>query len=151
MGEPRRIADQLRRSVNGVAWHGPSLLEILGDVTADDARARPVASVHSIAEIVAHVTAWMVAAHRGLDGDVVLLQGDADWPTPGEWSVTLSAMRETAMHLAARVEPLTDDDLKVNVRTADAEYSRYFLLHGVIQHNLYHAGQLALLKKALRS
>jgi uncharacterized damage-inducible protein DinB len=151
VSEPRRIADQLRRSVSGVAWHGPSLLEILGDVTADEAHARPVESVHSIAEIVAHVSAWMWAAHRGLDGDVVSLQGDADWPTPGEWGVTTAAMRETAMHLAARVEALADDELKVKVKSTDAEYSRYFLLHGVIQHNLYHAGQLALLKKASRS
>ena len=149
--ESRRIADQLRRSLQGVAWHGPSLLEILDDVSADEAAARPLPAAHSIGEIVAHVTAWLGAAERGLDDKVVSLQGDADWPVPGDWDASLQSLRQAIASLSARIEAMSDDDLRQKVRSSDNEYSRYFLLHGVTQHNLYHAGQLALLKKAVRA
>jgi uncharacterized damage-inducible protein DinB len=149
--ESKRIGHQLRASLKGPAWHGPSLLELVADVSADEARARPLTSAHSIAEIVVHVTAWVNAALRGLDSDAVLVDGAADWPSPGDWTRDVSNLREAVGALAARVDALGDDDLKRKVRSADSEYSRYVLLHGVTQHNLYHAGQIALLRKALKS
>ena len=150
MSEVRRVADQLRRSWKGPAWHGPSLLALLEDVTADEATRRPVASAHSIAELVEHITAWLRAADRGLDDHLIQLDSEADWPAPGEWRASLQALETAIEHLAVRIEDMTDEDLKRKVRGTEGEYSRYFLFHGVTQHNLYHAGQLALLKKALR-
>jgi uncharacterized damage-inducible protein DinB len=148
--EAKRIAHQLRASLKGPAWHGPSLLDILGDVSAEEARARPLATAHSMAELVVHVTAWVDAARRGLDSELVSLDGAADWPQPGEWSEDLSRLRDAVGALASRVETMTDEDLRQKVRSADSEYSRYVLLHGVTQHNLYHAGQMALLRKAVK-
>src|SRR5690349_15186033 len=54
-----RSADQLASTINGEAWYGDSLREILAGVTAERARARPVPDGHSIWEIVAHLTAWI--------------------------------------------------------------------------------------------
>jgi uncharacterized damage-inducible protein DinB len=150
MSETRRIAGQLRRSLTGPAWHGPSLLEILSDVSADEASARPLAAAHSIGELVTHVTAWINEAHDRLDGPVVELHGEADWPPPRDWKDDVAALSQSASRLASRIEAMADDDLKLKLRSAGQEYPRYVLLHGVIQHNLYHAGQMALLKKALR-
>jgi hypothetical protein len=47
--------------------------------------------------------------------------------------------------LAAAIEQL--DDARLEERAPGRDFSIYFLLHGVVQHNLYHAGQMALLKK----
>jgi uncharacterized damage-inducible protein DinB len=60
-------------------------------------------------------------------------------------------LREAAETLGARIRTLSEADLTtIRVRGSGQEYSAYVLLHGVVQHNLYHAGQLAMLKKAIR-
>jgi uncharacterized damage-inducible protein DinB len=154
MSEVKRIAGQLHASLAGPAWHGPSLLEILDGVTADEARRRPVAAGHSMAEIVPHITAWMSAAERRLAGEQVELEGEADWPPVTDnydWAAAVQSLREAAEALGVRIRTLSDDELgTIRVRSFGHEYSAYVLLHGVVQHNLYHAGQLALLKKAIR-
>jgi uncharacterized damage-inducible protein DinB len=154
MSEVKRIAGQLHASLHGPAWHGPSLLEILEDVTADEARRHPIAAAHSIAEIVPHIAAWMHAAERRVAGHPVELEGDADWPpvtASFDWPAALQQLREAAETLGARIRTLSDADLTtMRVRGSGQEYSAYVLLHGVVQHNLYHAGQLAMLKKAIR-
>ena len=52
------IADQLRRAFLRDAWHGPAVLELLADVDAETAAARPIPSVHSIWELVLHIAVW---------------------------------------------------------------------------------------------
>lgn len=154
LSEAERIGEQLKRSVRGMAWHGPSLLEILQDVTADEALARPVAGTHTIAELVLHVTAWLQAVERGLDTGTTQLTATEDWPAvqqPFNWAGAVDALRDASKQLGARISRLPDDAFERTVRGSDQEYSTYVLLHGVVQHNLYHAGQLMLLKKALRS
>ena len=154
MSEVKRIAGQLHASLTGPAWHGPSLLEILEGVTAEEARHHPVASAHSIAEIVLHVTAWMSAAERRLAGEPIELEGDADWPPVTDrfdWPAAVQGLRDAAETLGVRIRTLSDAELtSIRVRGSGQDYSAYVLLHGVVQHNLYHAGQLALLKKAPR-
>ena len=49
------LADQMSRAFRGKSWHGPSVLEALADVSAEDAAAYPIAGAHSIWEIVLHL------------------------------------------------------------------------------------------------
>lgn len=149
--EVRRIQDQLRRSHEGPAWHGPALREILSDVTAERAAARPVAA-HSIWEIVLHIAAWEKVARNGIIGYPVDLSDEDDWPSvedtsEGAWQVALTSLEEAHARLQEALALLTDGDLERTV--AGRSYDVYVLLHGVVQHNLYHAGQLILLKKAV--
>lgn len=58
MKETDRIRDQLERAFSGNAWHGPSVLEILENVTASQAAAHPIAGANSIWELVLHIGAW---------------------------------------------------------------------------------------------
>ena len=67
-----RIRDQLRRAHSGDAWHGPSLTELLEDVDADTASARPIAAAHSIRELVLHIVAWQKEATRRVNGAICL-------------------------------------------------------------------------------
>ena len=147
--ETARIASQLRRSYEGIAWHGPSLKEILNGVDADLASRRPFAGGHTIWELVLHVAAWATVARRALTENVyVSLEGEADWPVPkGTWPEALAHLETEQEALVEETKKLTDVRLN-EIVSAEKQYSVYFLLHGVIQHNLYHAGQMALLKKA---
>jgi len=153
MREAERIAEQLRRAHEGGAWHGPALNELLGGVTAAQAAARPVPGAHTIWELVLHVEAWERAALRRLGGDPARI-----YDTPEDWSgidaADEGAWREALARLAAtgaelRAAVLRLEDARLDEPILPEMSSRYVTLHGVVQHTLYHAGQIAVLKKAL--
>ena len=151
MGEIERITDQLRRAFEGDAWHGPSLTEVLADVTAEQAAARALPKAHRIWEIVLHIAAWERAALRMLRGEVVKLSPEEDWPavedtSESSWRLALGDLRHGHLELRSAIETLPEARLAEPV--PGREFSCYFLLHGVIQHDLYHAGQIALLRKS---
>jgi nicotinate-nucleotide pyrophosphorylase (carboxylating) len=155
MSEVSRILDQLRRAWDGEAWHGPPLWKIVHGVSAKTAAARPVAGAHSIAEIVLHISAWQEAATRRLQGQEYEPSPAENWPevtglSEPAWENTLFELRRSFEELCAVVEDFKDEQLDraVNFKSYSQHvYSYYVLLHGVVQHNLYHAGQIALLKK----
>lgn len=150
--ETKRIASQLRRSYEGIAWHGPSLRELLDGVSAEVAAAKPVPGAHSVWELVHHIEAWERMALAALQGTIYeSMTGDADWPpvretTSEAWQAALERLQSTSSKLVAAVRLM--DAAKLDELVAGKEFNYYFLLHGVVQHNLYHAGQIALLKKA---
>src|SRR5271154_6855463 len=78
--EAARIADQLRRAFDGDAWHGPALLELLKDIDAPTAAAKPLPNVHSIWELVLHIAVWDRVACRRLSGEKYQPTGDANFP-----------------------------------------------------------------------
>ncbi len=148
--EAKRIQDQLRRAFQGPAWHGQSLKELLAGIQPGEAAAKPIPGAHSIWEIVLHITAWNVAVWRRLQGDPAELAPEEDWPPVGDtgdlsWREALSLLEVAHKRLWDELDEFEDDRLKEDV--PGNSYSVYFMLHGLIQHNLYHAGQVALLKK----
>jgi uncharacterized damage-inducible protein DinB len=152
--EPPRIAEQLRRAFEGDAWHGPALLELLRDVNAATAEAKPLSDVHSIWELVLHVAAWDAAACRRLAGEKFQPQGTANFPpvpkqaTQAAWRKTVAQARRAHDVLVKTVAALPET--RLHERVPGKKYDFYFMLHGVAQHELYHAGQIAILKKAQR-
>jgi len=150
--EAARIADQLRRAFQGAAWHGPAMLELLEDVDAATAAARPLPAVHSIWELVLHVAAWDGAVLRRLGGKKAQLKGTQNFPrvpkNPSEvaWRETVADAKRTHDALVNTVAGLPDSRLRD--RVPGKRYDFYHMLHGIAQHELYHAGQIAILKKA---
>ncbi len=154
MTEVERIEDQLRRAIGGDAWHGPSVKEVLTDVTAQQATAKPVQGAHSIWELLFHMGAWEGVALQRLNGDKTPLPDDQNWPLdnpPGdrEWNAAWTSFENQNQQLRKAILQLTDDQLEGQVPGTD--HSFYHLLHGVVQHDLYHAGQIVLLKKAMQT
>ena len=147
--ETKRLASQLRRSYEGQAWHGPSLRELLNGVTSEQAAAKPVSGAHSIWELVLHITAWEREALAVIEGKKYeTLAGERDWPpVQGTWDATVEELGAVTQGMVAAVRAMPEE--KLNESAGGAEYHFYFLLHGVVQHNLYHAGQIAILKRAL--
>ena len=151
MTETHRIRNQLKRAYRGPAWHGPSLTELLAGVTPAQAAARPLAGVHSIWEIVLHVTAWRQEVRRRLDRKYTELQPEQDWPAVPEiaeasWKQTLEALEASQQDLLVAISRMEDAQLEEIL--PEAKYDYYILLHGLVQHDLYHAGQIAVLKRA---
>jgi uncharacterized damage-inducible protein DinB len=151
MNEIDRIIDQIRRAYDGDAWHGLPLRAILADVSAETASAQSIHGAHSIREIVRHITFWYDGVRRRIDGEVVEATEVEQWPgaTDGSeagWPRELTDLERAHAALVETVDKLGIDDLERSV--PGKPYNVYILLHGLVQHNLFHAGQIALLKKA---
>ena len=154
MNEIERLEGQLKRSFEGEAWHGPSLLELLEDVTPQEAYAHPVPAAHSIWELVLHLTATYGLVLRRLRGDAVQLTPSEDWRTvassaPSEWREALSSLRRANEELRKAVLGFRRAKLDEPL-VPEPPYTAYTQFIGITQHDLYHAGQIAVLKKALR-
>ena len=154
MTEIERILDQLKRAYEGEAWHGPSVKEVIAGVTAAQAQARSLENAHSIWELVRHIAVWEEVGRRRLGGDraAIEISGPEDWPSPGDESeaaweqakASLDRGHRALVEAIAKVpESRLDEPIMEGLSTV------YVTLHGVIQHDLYHAGQIAILKKAV--
>ena len=72
------LADQISRAFRGESWHGPSVLEVLAGVSAEDAAAHPIAGAHSIWEIVLHLAGGYTLVLRRLRGEGAQLSPEED-------------------------------------------------------------------------
>ena len=154
MREVDRIADQLRQTfegdATGEAWFGPALRPLLRGVSAAAAAHRPLPARHTIWELVLHLAATIDFVLARLDGRELELSPSVDWPAvPGvdptaAWTESLAALDSRYDALMMKVRTLDDEQLGVPV--VGRPYSVYVMLHGIINHNVYHAGQVALLR-----
>jgi uncharacterized damage-inducible protein DinB len=146
-----RIIDQLKRAFEGNAWHGPALFEILEDVDASAAARRPIQDAHTIWELTLHVAGWDGVVVRRLRGKEATLEGEENFPVVADasesaWEKALQVLRHNHDELLNELSTMPES--RLSERVPGKDYDIYFMLHGAVQHALYHAGQIALLKKA---
>lgn len=148
-----RLVDQLRRSAEGDAWHGPSVREVLEGVTVEDASAHPIPGAHSIRELVLHMAAGNRLVLRRIDGDGRQLTPEEDWPAPPE--ATADVWRQEVASLLALNQQVREAVAAFPATRLDEPlvdhppYSAFTQFIGLTQHDLYHAGQIVLLRRAL--
>jgi hypothetical protein len=157
--ELEHIAESLRQSLAGDPWHGPSIDALLADVTPAEAMSHPVAGAHSIIEIVLHLAAWTQEVGSRAGGRAAALPAIGDWPAHAgdagsAWASAQRALHEAhadllelvrrlpAGRLSDRIGELREPALGTGVTVAA-------MLAGLAQHNAYHGGQIAILKRAL--
>jgi len=161
MTEISRILDQFRRAHNGDAWHGTPLREILRGISAEQAVRHVIPEAHSIWEILLHITAWEGEVVRRLQTGIMDMPEDGDWndiqlSSEEAWISAVERFDQIHAELEQEIMRCTDNRLSemlgtTRERETGAGVSVYVLLHGIIQHSIYHAGQIALLKKAFVS
>ena len=153
MSEVDRLQDQLRRALEGEAWHGPSILELLAGVSAAQAASHPIAGAHSIWELVLHLRSDYDLVLRRMAGDGRQLTAGEGWPAPPapteeNWQQTVRELELRNEKLREAVRNFPDERLD-ELLVPEVPYTAYVQFSGVTQHNLYHAGQIALLKRAM--
>jgi uncharacterized damage-inducible protein DinB len=153
MSETERIWDLLQRSFEGnEAWKCPSLRDLLAGVTASQAAAHPIAGAPSIWELLLHTTAYEHVVRRRLGGERVETLPDAQaWPKPA--SVSGEAWLEAKLGFgearrALRQTVAAFPDARLAEAVPGREYTYYVMLHGAVEHALYHAGQVEMLMLA---
>jgi uncharacterized damage-inducible protein DinB len=152
--------DQLQRISNGDPWYGDSIQRLTGDLTAGEAGARPIPGAHSIWELVLHITSWAREIQRRLTVGKWQMPADGDWPASPEpttenWRAALAALHQAHEELAAtlRTWPETRLDEQVGQERNPALGTGVTfaqMLHGLLQHDAYHTGQIGLLRKVVR-
>lgn len=156
------IRDEIRRSFEGPAWHGPALLEALADVTSAEALRHPVQGAHSAAELLLHCLAWTEEVTRRLAGADAALPALGDWPPveeldAGSWDRLREELAGAADALDRALAAFPAERLREKVRgpvhdpPLGSGIRFDVMLHGLAQHNAYHGGQVAILKRSLRS
>ena len=148
-----RIKVLLNAAFHGGAWHGPSVLENLKDIRPKEAGNRQK-NIHTIAELVYHITSWRIFALKKIQGDAafVIKTEKQNWGNISdvdefEWE-TLQ-MELTLSHDELMLGLAEKDDSFLLEIVPGAEYDFYTLLHGIIHHDLYHNGQIGILKKGV--
>ena len=148
MRPTERLLDQLNRAFGGEAWHGPALRNLLDGVTETRAKSKPIRDGHSILELVVHVGTWIDVVGRRVAGNVVDGNSVEDWAdvTKTTWPNAIQDLERAQSRLVDAVARLSTDDLEKNV--PGEKRPLYGEIMGVLQHTVYHAGQIAILKKA---
>ncbi len=153
------LADQLRRGYDGDPWHGSSLTRILAGLDAGAAGARPLPAAHCIWAIVLHITAWTREVTRRLGGAPPAQPAEGDWPEVGastseRWQAALAGLSEAHFELERAVRALPPEQWREIVGSErDAAtgtgVTKAQLVIGLVQHDAYHAGQIALIRKGV--
>lgn len=154
MSTARLLCGMLKRIQNGKAWHGPALAELLDTVTPEEAAANPVPGGHCIWTLVRHIAAWRRQVLGALQGKAMgELAPEVDFPPVTDvsqqaWDAAKQENIQSAEELLAALAEMTDEQL------AESSPGQKFPLagsvHVVLQHDTYHMGQIALLKKLVR-
>lgn len=145
------IADQISRAFRGESWHGPSVCEVLAGVSAEDAAAHPIAGAHSIWEIVLHMTGGYRLVLRRVRGERAQLSPEEEWPpvpvpSSDAWQESQQTLYDLNQQLQSAVRAFPAERLSQEM---GSRYSALVQFYGTPQHDVYHAGQIVLLKKAL--
>jgi uncharacterized damage-inducible protein DinB len=155
------LAHRLKDTWRGSPWYGSPSDQILEGITAAEAATQFAPGTHSIWQLVLHMTAWTETTTQRVRGIGSKAPDRGDWPAVGEtsdaaWKSTLADLEAARASLVAEVEQSHEEDIQLHVRQHDPPFkdtgmSRAGTVYGLIEHDIYHLGQIALLKKAIRA
>ena len=141
--EIARVSHLIRELYDGDPWHGYSIKELLKDITPEQAAARPILKTHTIWEILHHMISWReIIVERLKRGEEFEVPQEKEWPPVSDvsteaWSKTLKALEQSQQKL---LKALGDKSVPSQIQL--------YGIYAVFQHDLYHAGQIAILKKS---
>jgi uncharacterized damage-inducible protein DinB len=148
------IITTLHSVLDGEPWFGRSVMSLLQEVNPAVVYKRPTANSHSLIELIYHMNTWaeftLKRLERVEEKDFAVFE-KLDWreiePNEHTWEKGVAQFKVTHDLI---IELLgTKDDEFLSGEVDYREYNFRFLLHGIIQHDIYHAGQIAYLKKLL--
>jgi uncharacterized damage-inducible protein DinB len=157
MTEPRKyLIGELTRAHSGEPWHGPSRATVLEGITAAQAAWRPRPDAHCIWELALHMTSWTREVMQRAKGRVPGEPDDGDWPpmpepTSRAWDEAKRGLVAAHRELLETIDALPDARLEERVGTGSDPQGRGItcraMLYSLAQHDIYHTGQVAMLKR----
>ena len=147
--ETEKIISLLKRTFDRGAWLGPSVKESLKDVDAAHAMKR-LANTHSVIELVAHMTSWRKYVINRIQGNnSFTVTDEMNFPKREDWTNVLKELDDTQDELLALIADFSVYKLSELVPVSEQNYTYNTLLNGIIHHDVYHVGQIMLIRRAL--
>lgn len=147
MSEIDRIVCLVEKTFNKQPWYGNSIAATLSSVDEKIVYWRH-GETHSIIEIVLHMISWRkFCTQRIKDDNDFEIGEDSNFPTSSTWAEAIDRLNQSQLTLVEAIKQFPEDRLGDLVPSKIQKYTYYTLLHGVIQHDIYHLGQIALLLK----
>jgi len=150
-----RLSAEISRQFDGDTWYSSNFKQVIKNIAAEDAVKKLNGFPNSIVEIVRHMTQWKIFCLRKLAGDPKfdIADPDEDWMrfsnlTEEEWLDILAKYETTNTNLVRNVKDLSDDTLDQIV--PGRKYSYYYLLMGIIEHDVWHTMQIKFIKRLLQ-
>jgi hypothetical protein len=148
--EIERITQLYEQVLDGIPYYGQSLMKILEGVDLTTALQKPESCYRSIFEIVPHITSELEYTHKVIEGTAgAWEEGITTWPgvrqgTEAGWQLALDHLRQAHRHLTDDLRGMRDEILPQQPIQVRGPY--YLMLHGTLQHTIFHSGEISLLK-----
>jgi uncharacterized damage-inducible protein DinB len=151
MRQPQKIADSYRAATVNAAWYGPSLAELLAQISPELATTPLGLGSHSISELLQHLLLWNERIRNTSDSNSLPpWQPDKDWAEPPiPWNELVSRWSQSRELLEEKIRNFPTEDLAKQVPGRNYPYET--MLHGIVEHTIYHSGQIAMVLSMLRS
>lgn len=148
---PQLIADSYRAVTVKGAWYGPTLAELIAKTTAEEAVKPPVPGAHSISTLLQHLLLWNERIRKACEGTLMpRWEAEKEWAEPPiPWKELVTRWNQSRDGLEERIRHFPVPDLGKQVPGRDYPYQT--LLPGIVQHTIYHSGQIAMVLSMLRS
>ncbi len=152
--ELQSIIRNLENTLDGTPWYGRPVYAILREISPAIAYKKPSVNSHSLAELLYHMLTWAEFTLKRLERDHsqdLAAFEKLDWrpidPAVHDWDEGLAAFIATHQQIIALLQ--TKDEFFLSETVDYRQYNFRFLLNGLIQHNIYHLGQIAYAVKLL--
>ena len=154
MTEVQSIIRNLENTLDGSPWYGRPVFAVLREVDSSVAYKNPAPGAHSMVELLYHMLTWVefsLSRMEKNDARDVSAFKKLDWreidPKLHDWDEGLAALIATHQQIIALLH--TRNDAFLDETVYEQNYNFRFMLNGLIQHNIYHLGQIMYIKKWL--
>ena len=148
MNEVKFLIDQIKTTFNGDSWHGPNMLLSLKGIDKDVASRYTLSERHTIWELTDHNTYWIEEVTKSVKAKKDLYMEGDPWPKMGateeDWKQSVKRLEAAVNMLVDELASWTNKELALTVGETSFTYKQ--MLHGLIHHNLYHVGQIMIMK-----
>lgn len=151
MNQTQQIADSYRAATVKAAWYGPSLAEMLSQVSPDLATTPPLPGAHSVSELLQHLLLWNERIRNTSDSHPLpRWQPEKEWAEPPiPWNELVARWDQSRDLLENKLRNFPVEDLAKQVPGRNYPYET--MLRGIVEHAIYHSGQIAMVLSMLRS
>ena len=155
------LTHRLKDTWHGSPWYGNPSDKILEGITAAEAATQLAPGSHTIWQLVLHMTAWTETTGQRVRGMGSKGPDRGDWPDVGDtsdaaWKAALAELDTARKALVEEINTAHEEDIQLHVKQHDPPFkdtgmSRAGTVYGLIEHDIYHLGQIALIRNALRA
>jgi uncharacterized damage-inducible protein DinB len=151
VNETQRIADSYRAATVKGAWYGPTLAELLAGISPELAIKAPLPEAHSIAALLQHLLLWNERIRNTSDSNLMpRWDAEREWAEPPvPWNDLVIRWNQSRDLLEEKIRSFPAADLTKQVAGRSYPYETMF--DGIVQHAIYHSGQIAMVLSMLRS